>query len=158
MQKTPRRRAHAAVLGLAVAVFVHLFPGLHAGQASVLLAQQGQGVDDEQGASENNLIIPAGKPLYLLQPLDDQTSSLNASPGIQIFFDYFNLGWPWLIGSAAGIAVLWSLVGGMQVILSGGDPGKRQAGIDRLLWSLAGLAILALAGLILRTLNPLFYK
>lgn len=113
--------------------------------------------EDSEVTPNNNLVVPQ-EPLQLLQPLDDSTTELQPSPGIQIFFDYFNLSWPWLVGTSAGIAVFWSLVGGIQVILSGGDPGKRQTGIDRILWSLAGLVILGLAGIILRTLNPLFYQ
>jgi hypothetical protein len=117
----------------------------------------GQDDNDNLEVPELNLVINESN-LNLLQPLDDQTTSLQSSPGIQIFFDYFNIGWPWLLGTAAGIAVFWALFGGLEVILSGGDTGKRQTGMDRLLWALAGLIIIACAGLILRTLNPLFYK
>lgn len=147
--KNPLRRIVCAVmLGFIMATITSVPMGM---------AQDEDEFDVDVDIPDMNLVIPM-KPLNLLQPLDDSTTELASSPGIQIFFDYFNLAWPWLVGSAAGIAVLWSLVGGIQVILSGGDAGKRQAGIDRILWALAGLVILGVSGLILRTINPLFYK
>lgn len=98
------------------------------------------------------------RPLRLLQPLDDATAALQPQPGIQIFFDYFNLSWPWLLGTAAGFAVLQALCGGIQMTMSGGDATKRGAGRERLLWAIAGLLMIVFAGMILRTLNPLFYR
>lgn len=74
-----------------------------------------------------------------------------------MFYKYFNLLWPYLIGSAAGIAVLMAVVGGLQIIMSGGDQGKRQEGIDRFKNAIMGLLMALFAGLILRTLNPSFY-
>jgi len=96
-------------------------------------------------------------PINLLQPLDGSSStSLPAEPGIGILYTYFNYAWPWVIGSAAGIGVLQALVGGIQIMLSGGKAGKDE-GKTRLQWALAGLLMVGLAGLILETLNPLFY-
>jgi hypothetical protein len=48
------------------------------------------------------------------------------------------------------------VVGGVQIMMSSGGGGK-EAGVERLKWSIAGLVTLVLAGFILRTLNPLFY-
>ncbi len=108
--------------------------------------------------------VPAARPLAtppsninLMQPLDDTTTSLAPEPGINIFFRYFNLSWPWILGVAAGIAVLQAIIGGLQIMLSGGSEQK-SAGQSRLTWALAGLALVALAGFILRVLNPIFFR
>jgi hypothetical protein len=97
-------------------------------------------------------------PIRLFQPPDDTTTTLNPRPGIDTFFEYFNLAWPWVLGSAAGIAVLQALVGGIQIMLSGSDSGARESGKSRLMWALAGLLMIGLSGMILETLNPLFYN
>lgn len=100
------------------------------------------------------LKIKPNTDLILLQPLDDATYSLSAKPGVQIFFDYFNLSWPWILGVAAGLAVLQAMVGGMMMM----TPSGNQSGKDRMMYATAGLLIIALAGLILSTINPLFYN
>lgn len=106
----------------------------------------------------NNLLRPKGD-LRLLQPLDDRTFFISKNlQGIDIVFYYFNLGWPWLLGTAAGFAVLQAVIGGVQIMLSGDDGGKREAGISRFTWAAAGLLMLGLAGFILRTLNPMFFR
>ncbi len=94
--------------------------------------------------------------LILLEPIG--TPSFPPSAGINILFDYFNDVWPWVLGSAAGIAVLWTLIGGIQIMLSGDNTTMRGEGKERLMWALAGLLIIALAGVILTTLNPVFYR
>jgi hypothetical protein len=99
------------------------------------------------------LVTPGAMPIQLIQPLDDQTYSLQSTGGIQIAFDYFNLSWPWLLGTAAGLAVLQGVVGGVQ-IMYGGSPDKVDEGKTRFTWALGGMLILGLAGLILRILNP----
>jgi len=92
--------------------------------------------------------------LTLLQPLDDSTKSLEAKAGIQIFFDYFNLSWPWVLGVSAGLAILQAMIGGMEMMsVEMKDDGK-----NRMMWATAGLLIIALAGTILTTINPIFYK
>jgi hypothetical protein len=98
-----------------------------------------------------------GGPLNLLQPLDDSTKSLNPEPGIDIFFTYFNLSWPLIVGSAAGVGILQALYGGIQIMLSGSDTGRLEEGKSRLLWALAGLLMIGLSGAILETLNPVFF-
>ncbi len=109
-----------------------------------------------QADDEGRLELGGDGSLYLLQPFDDN-NELNAEPGIDIFFTYFNSAWPWMVGTAAGLAVLQAVVGGVQIMTSSGGAGK-SAGVERLQWAIAGLVMLVLAGLILRTLNPLFYQ
>lgn len=108
------------------------------------------------GDSNTPLKTDPKSEIFLLQPLDDSTHRLNAAPGIQIFFQYFNLSWPWILGVCAGFAVLQAMVGGMQIMLSAGGSGK-ESGKERMMWATAGLLIIALAGMILSTINPIFY-
>lgn len=102
-------------------------------------------------------LIQGPKPLRLLQPLGG-VQEIAPSGGLTMFYQYFNSSFPWLIGVAAGIAVLQTLRGGISILLSGGDPGKRSEGISTMTWSIAGLLLIAFAGFILRILNPMFYK
>jgi hypothetical protein len=101
-------------------------------------------------------LLRSERPLKLMQPLSQQ-NELEPEEGINIILTYFKISWPWIIGVASGIVVFNALIAGLQIISSGGDPGKRQAGIERLLWSGAGFIILMLAGFILSTLNPIFF-
>jgi hypothetical protein len=142
-----------------VLIAVFLLGSAH--EAHAQLTSPGPGPSSGAASSVN---VPQGNPfvinetpLQLLQPPDDATTQLPAQTGVGMFFTYFNLAWPWVVGSAAGVAVLQALVGGIQIMLSGGDSGKREEGKNRLLWALAGLLMIGLSGVILETLNPLFY-
>ena len=94
--------------------------------------------------------------IKLMEPVG-RVSEVTVCPGLETFFKYFNLLYPYLIGSGAGIAVLMAVVGGLQIIMSGGDQTGRQAGIDRFKNALLGLLMALFAGLILQTLNPTFF-
>ncbi len=110
--------------------------------------------------NQNPLVIPPAN-LPLLQPLDDDTGFLttnNANDALEAFMNYFNLSWPWIVGTAAGIAVLQALVGGIQIMMSGADSGAREAGKSRLMWALAGLLMIGLSGMFLEILNPLYFR
>lgn len=102
-------------------------------------------------------LLRGNEDTILLEPISG-SPTISASSDIGPFFDYFDTVWPWLLGMAYGIAVLQALVGGIQIMLSGGDSGKREEGKNRLLWSLAGLLMISLSGLILQTLNSTFYR
>ena len=108
-------------------------------------------------------LLVAARPAFaadiplLESPETNGRGTVQACKGLGTFFLYFNSFWPWLIGSATGIAVLMTIVGGLQVIMSGGDQGKRSEGTTRFMHALIGLLMLACAGLILRTLNPSFF-
>ncbi len=113
----------------------------------------------QQPSSQPLVIPPANLPL--LQPLDDSTGFLttnNANDAMEAFINYFNLSWPWVIGTAAGIAVLQALVGGVQIMMSGADSGARSEGKSRLMWALAGLLMIGLSGMFLEILNPLYFR
>jgi hypothetical protein len=109
------------------------------------------------GLKGGPLIVPAYQPLTLIQPLDDSTYILQPRSGIDIAFDYFNLSFPWLVGVAAGLAVLQGIVAGLQ-IMYGGGPEQVAEGKTRFLWALGGMLLLGLAGVILRALNPIFFR
>jgi heme A synthase len=101
----------------------------------------------------DNLIRPGDADLQLLEPLDGGANTIAPSPGIDVIFTYFNRSWPWLLGVAAGIAVLQAIIGGIEVMSNQKDRGK-----IRLQWAIGGLLIVVFAGMILRTLNPIFYQ
>lgn len=113
-------------------------------------------------AAEEDPSQPLSRPqrgIPLLEPLDGSPRGtvVPSSAGIEIFFTYFNAVWPWLLGTAAGIAVLRALIGGIRIMLSGSDSGMREEGKSNITWALVGLLIIGLAGLILETINPFFY-
>lgn len=91
----------------------------------------------------------------LIQPLDDNTTSLDSSTSI--FIEYFNVSSGWLFRVAVGFAVLWILIGGVMFILSGNNQSRRSEAISRITWAVVGLIILLFAGVILRTMNSIFF-
>ena len=92
--------------------------------------------------------------IILMQPLDDETHNLTvSSEPLQVFFDYFNMSWPWLLGVASGIAVLQAVWGGILIMTSLDHDG----GKEKIQWAVGGMVIIALAGFILRFLNSMFY-
>lgn len=132
-----------------------LFALMHAqlSQAGPLMAQVGA---PELSNCENPLIDNCDGPsgIILMQPLDDETRELQVSPApLQVFFDYFNMSWPWLLGVASGIAVLQAVWGGVLIMTSMDNDG----GKEKIEWALGGMVMIALAGFILRFLNPIFY-
>lgn len=111
----------------------------------------------QAASDEDTPFLYEPHPIRLLQPLDgSSTGTIDPEPGIGVFFTYFNYAWPWVIGSAAGIGVLQALLGGIQIMTSDGKD-KKDEGKTRLEWALAGLLMIGLSGLILETLNPLFF-
>lgn len=91
----------------------------------------------------------------LIQPLDDSTGTLAASN--DIFLNYFNLSVDWIFLVATGFATMWVLIGGVMYMVSGNDQGLRGKAISKITSAVLGLIILLFAGVILRTLNSLFY-
>lgn len=119
------------------------------------------GACDYKGCAENfpeGYLLGCNHPINLLAPLNDVPgSSITTTSGqpFEAFKAYFNIAWPWLLGCAAGVAVFWALIGGIEIMLSGSDTGLRDRGKGRFLSALAGLLIIGLSGLILQILNPI---
>jgi hypothetical protein len=109
------------------------------------------------GTGGDTPLLPGPRPIRLIQIFDPGTTTIQPEPGIQPFFTYFNMIWPWILGIAAGIGVLQALIGGIQIMLSGGDSGKREEGKSKVMWATAGLVMIGLSGLILETLNSTFF-
>ncbi len=96
--------------------------------------------------------------LILLQPLGQNSFIPSAwTTGMTALFFYINDIWPWVIGIAAGIAVLQVLVAGVEIMFSGSSE-KAAEGKSRLFWAVAGLLLAAFSGFILRILNNMFYR
>jgi len=70
---------------------------------------------------------------------------------------YISMIYSWAAGFVGLIAVAVIIISSIQISLSGGDPQAVTNSKDRILKSLAGLAVLFLSGLILYTINPNFF-
>jgi len=72
------------------------------------------------------LLAPAAayaqKPITLLQPIGD-VNEITFTSGfpLEFFNVYLRAFIPWAIGVAAGLSVLMIIVGGFQIMLSGGE-------------------------------------
>jgi hypothetical protein len=96
--------------------------------------------------------------IRLLEPIGGVTViPTDGMSGLGVFGLYFNLLYPWIVGLGAAIALLMGLVGGIQIMTAGGDPGKRSAGMNRLFLSVGGLVFLLFSATILNILNPTFF-
>ena len=109
-------------------------------------------------AIAQNVPSQRGTQIDLLEDVGGgNTLTINTSDVAGTFIDYFNIITQVLFTSAVGFCILWFLIGGIQMILSGGDQGKVGEGKSRIIWSLVGLLSLALAGAVLRFLNSAFF-
>lgn len=124
-------------------------------RASAALTALSVGLPLAQAQQDAPLLIPS-RGIHLLESPNPGVQELPAMPGIQIVFAYFNLLWPWILGIAAGVAVLQALVGGVQIMFAGSNE-KAEEGKARLIWSLAGLLLTFFAGFVLRLINGLFF-
>ncbi|MDB4978619.1 MAG: hypothetical protein JWM56_805 [Candidatus Peribacteria bacterium] len=103
---------------------------------------------DKKGEPAIRFLVPIGAPCVY-------PSEANGPLGL--FEWYFNQIYPWFIGLAAGIALLYTVIGGLQIIYSGGDSGARQKGVEKLTTALFGLLMIIFSSIILQSLNPTFY-
>lgn len=78
--------------------------------------------------------------------------------GIDLFKKFFECVWPWIVSVAGGVAVLNGVIGGTMVMFAGDDSGLRSLGLGKIKYSIFGLVLIAFIGVILRILNPEFYK
>lgn len=99
--------------------------------------------------------IDGGVPL--IEPIG-QKSTITVTAGFGTLFSYINDIADYLLIVAGGICILWVLIGGLQMMMSGVDNSLQSKGKESMKWAIIGLVILLFAGFILRTLNSMFYK
>ena len=92
------------------------------------------------------LPFPDNSSLTFLQPFSSQ-QTLGA-------MSYVSAVWKWLIGIGVGLALLRIVIGGIEIMNSGGNPGLRTTAKDHILWAIVGLLMLIFAGTILSTIDP----
>jgi hypothetical protein len=102
----------------------------------------------------------SNKSLCILEPLPGGPKSLNPTVApFQNFKDYVNNGvWQFIFKVGVAIAVLNGVIGGLQIVFSNGDSGAIEKGRHRLLWSMAGLIMLVLSGVIMTFINPVAFQ
>ncbi len=103
----------------------------------------------------------AANDLCILEPLPvPGGTALNAIPADKInnlgaFTTYINGGlWKWVFGIGVAVAVLNGVEAGAMIVLSNGDSGKIEGGKTRFFWSIVGLILLLLSGVLLNAINP----
>ncbi|MFA6306029.1 MAG: hypothetical protein WC651_04910 [Candidatus Gracilibacteria bacterium] len=80
-----------------------------------------------------------------------------AKGGASFIEGYVGLIYRWAAGLSGLIAVIVVIISSIQISLAGGESGEIGKAKDRILKSLAGIAVLFLSGLILYTINPTFF-
>lgn len=126
--------------------------------ASMLLFQLQRAMAADQGGASNIGSLEC-KELCLLQPIGGVRclNPCNNPAPLGLFEMYFNLLYPWLVGVCMGVAMLHVVFGGIQMINSG-DASMKSAGANRIRGAVAGLLILIFSSMILRLINPGFYR
>jgi hypothetical protein len=98
-------------------------------------------------------------PLKLLEPLPDGTTQFCPSSNpFGVVNAYLRPMLAFMIGIAAGLAVLMVMIGGLQIIMSNGDSGKIGEGKKRITEAILGLLLLVFSGAILYFLNSYFFQ
>jgi hypothetical protein len=93
----------------------------------------------------------------LLQPLCGSPTVSGTGP-FDIMFAYFNCAGIWLYDIAIGVCVLWVLVGGIHIIVSGDNSELYSRGKSYIIGSISGLLLLIFAPVVLRFINGGFYQ
>ena len=98
-------------------------------------------------------------PLKLLEPLPDGTYYFCPSSNpFGVINDYLRPVLSWMVGMAAGLAILMIVIGGLQIIMSGGNDSKIGEGKKRVTEAILGLLLLVFSATILYFLNSYFFK
>lgn len=98
----------------------------------------------------------AQSPIELLEPIGTTTHITTGNNPFGALNQYLQPFMPLIIGSSAGLAVLMIILGGFQIMLSGGAIAQ-SAGKDRILAALLGLSLLVFSAVILYMLNSNFF-
>lgn len=100
----------------------------------------------------------AQRPIKLLEPIGSLTEITPGPFPLSPLNQYLQVFIPWVIGVGAGLCVLMIVVGGFQIMLSGGEATAQGAGKNRILSALMGLLILVFSAMILNFLNANYYR
>ncbi len=73
------------------------------------------------------------------------------------FYRYISMIWRFGMSLGGLVSVVVIIISGIQISASGGSQDAVKSGKTRIIKSLLGLAILILSGLILNTINPIFF-
>lgn len=74
-----------------------------------------------------------------------------------IVSQYVSMVYKWGVVVTGLLAVLMIVVGGIQYIVYGADPGQKDDAKGRIQQALVALTLLLLSALLLRTINPNFF-
>jgi len=99
----------------------------------------------------------AQRPIKLLEPIGSLTEITSGPFPLSPLNQYLRVFIPWAMGVGAGLCVLMIIVGGFQIMLSGGEATAQGAGKNRILSALMGLLILVFSAMILNFLNANYY-
>lgn len=82
---------------------------------------------------------------------------IRGKDGGEILANYAQQIYFWLAAAIGIFAVLFLIIGGLQIMLGGANQESVSSGRKRILAAILGLVLLFLASLILRTINPNFF-
>lgn len=92
----------------------------------------------------------------LIEPLCGQ-STISGNGAWDLMLSYFNCAVIWLYDIAIGVSVLWTLIGGICIIISGDNSSLYERGKNYMIGSISGLLMLIFAPVILRFVNSGFF-
>jgi len=98
----------------------------------------------------------AQAPIELLEPIGGMTAINVGSNPLDALNQYLQPLMPYVIGMAAGLSVFMIVLGGMQIMLGGGNIASN-GGKDRILAAIAGLLLLVFSATILYMLNANYF-
>jgi hypothetical protein len=71
--------------------------------------------------------------------------------------DFMTRSLPWIQEVAVGFTILWIVIGGIMIMVSGNNTELRGRGKKHATWAIMGLLMLFTLGFILELLNSLFF-
>lgn len=80
-----------------------------------------------------------------------------AKSGAELLYAYVGSIYRWSAGTVGMVAVLYLVIGGVEIAASGGDDSRITKAKERIFQSIMGLVLLFLSALILYTINPNFF-
>jgi Type IV secretion system pilin len=101
-------------------------------------------------------VISEAASVTLIEPLCGQ-SQISGNGAWDLMLAYFNCAVIWLYDIAIGVCVLWTLVGGICIIISGDNSSLYERGKNYIIGSISGLLMLIFAPVILRFVNSGFF-